>query len=118
MSKNTIDTAIAKRMVEAQAIRTASIIGQAGGWSILLKIGMTEKALGTQRTDKPRLWKSLDRCVEYMKGELRIARFDLLDATNHSATPVNGSIKNNAAERMRRVHAAASQAAIKRHPIA
>lgn len=106
--KNTLDTAIVKRMVEAQAIRTASIIGQPGGWSILLKIGMTEKPLGAQRTDKPRLWKSLDRCVDYMKSELHIARFDMLDATQHSDIPMVGSDKNNAAERMREAHQAAA----------
>ncbi len=54
-TKTTIDTAIAKRMVEASAIRTAAIIGQPGGWSVLLKFGLTEKVLGVQRTDKPRL---------------------------------------------------------------
>ena len=48
MSDHTIDTALARRMVEASAIRGASIIGQPGGWSVMLKLGMTEKPLGTQ----------------------------------------------------------------------
>jgi hypothetical protein len=66
--KNTIDTAIARRMVEASAMHVrASIIGQPGGWSVMLKFGMTEKVLGAQRTDHPRLWRSLDRCVDYLK---------------------------------------------------
>lgn len=107
-TKNTIDTAIAKRMVDAQAIRTASIIGQPGGWFVLLKIGMQEKALGAQRTDKPRLWKSLDRCVDYLKSELHIARFDMLDATQFSAIPMTGNTKNKAGERMRQAHEAAA----------
>lgn len=107
-TKNTIDTAIAKRMVDAQAIRTASIIGQPGGWSVILKIGMQEKALGAQRSDKPRLWKSLDRCVDYLKSELHIARFDMLDATQFSAVPMAGHTKNKAGERMRLAHEAAA----------
>ena len=107
-TKITIDTAIAKRMVEASAIHTAAIIGQPGGWSVLLKFGLTEKPLGVQRTDKPRLWKSLDRCVDYLKTELHIARFDLLDATNYSDIPMTGSTKNSAAERMREAHQAAA----------
>jgi hypothetical protein len=107
-AKTTIDTAIAKRMVEAQAIRTASIIGQPGGWSVMLKVGMLEKALGAQRTDAPRLWKSLDRCVDYLKNELHIARFDMLDASGFSPAPTAGSAKNNAAERMREAHQAAA----------
>ena len=108
ITKNTIDTAIAKHMIEASAIRTAAIIGQPGGWSVLLKVGTTEKALGAQRSDKPRIWKSLDRCVNYLKTELHICRFDMLDATNHSDVPMAGSTKNNASERMREAHQSAA----------
>ncbi len=54
MNVHTIDTAMARRMVEACAIRGASIIGQPGGWSVMIKMGLAEKPLGTQRTDKPR----------------------------------------------------------------
>lgn len=107
-TKNTIDTAIAKRMVDAQAICTASIIGQPGGWLVMLKIGTQEKVLGAQRTDKPRLWKSLDRCVDYLKSELHIARFETLDATQFSAAPMAGNTRNKAGERMRLAHEAAA----------
>lgn len=107
-TKNTIDTAIAKRLVEASAISGASIVGQSGGWSVMLKVGMQEKALGVQRSDKPRLWKSLDRCVDYLKNELQIAHIDMLDATEFSPAPMAGSSKNNASERMRNAHEAAA----------
>mgnify|MGYP000025178467 FL=1 len=43
MSSHTIDTAMAKRLVEAAAIRGAAIIGQPGGWSVVLKLGMQDK---------------------------------------------------------------------------
>ncbi|MGS0742508.1 hypothetical protein ACVBEF_11830 [Glaciimonas sp. GG7] len=107
-AKNTIDTAIAKRMVEACAISAASIIGQPGGWSVMLTVGAQEKPLGVQRSDKPRLWKSLDRCVEYLKTELHIARFNMLDSTDFSSAPMSGNSKNKAAERMRNAHEAAA----------
>lgn len=107
-AKTTIDTAMAKRMVEANAIRTAAIIGQPGGWSVMLKLGMTERALGAQRSDKPRVWRSLDRCVDYLKTELHIARFDMLDATNHSGISLSGPTRNDAATRMREAHEAAA----------
>ena len=58
MNTHTIDTAMAKRMVEASAIRGASIIGQPGGWSVVLKLGLQERALGAQRSDTPRTWRS------------------------------------------------------------
>lgn len=110
MSIHTIDTAKAKRMVEAAAIGGASIIGQPGGWSVVLKLGLQEKPLGAQRSDKPRTWRSLDTCVAYLKNELHIVRFELLDATNHSKVAREGEGKprrEDAAERLRQAHAAA-----------
>ena len=105
---NTIDTAMAKRMAEASAIRGASIIGQPGGWSVVLKLGLQERPLGAQRTDRPRTWRSLDRAVAFIKGELHIARFDLLDATNHTdGEPMTGRTRADAAERLRHAHEAA-----------
>lgn len=104
---NTIDTAMAKRMAEASAIRGASIIGQPGGWSVVLKFGLQERPLGAQRTDRPRTWRSLDRAVAYIKDELHITRFDLLDATNHSnAEPIEGRARADASERLRHAHEA------------
>ncbi|MDO8262176.1 MAG: hypothetical protein Q7T21_03015 [Gallionella sp.] len=108
MNTHTIDTAMAKRMVEASAIRGASIIGQPGGWSVVLKLGLQERPLGAQRSDTPRTWRSLDRAVAYLKNELPIARFDLLDATNHSeGAPLAGKSRADAAERLRLAHEAA-----------
>lgn len=100
---------MAKRLAEASAIQGASIIGQPGGWSVVLKLGSQECPLGAQRTDRPRTWRSLDRVVAFVKHELHIARFDLLDATNHSeGEPVTGSSPAAAAERLRHAHQAAA----------
>lgn len=108
MNTHTIDTAMAKRMVEASAIRGASIIGQPGGWSVVLKLGLQERALGAQRSDTPRTWRSLDRAVAYLKNELHIARFDLLDATHHAeGAPLAGKSRADASERLRLAHEAA-----------
>lgn len=108
MNTHTVDTSMAKRMVEASAIHGASIIGQPGGWSVVLKMGLQERPLGAQRTDTPRTWRSLDRAVAYLKNELQIARFDLLDATNHSeGEPLAGKSRADASERLRQVHEAA-----------
>lgn len=105
---NTIDTALARQMVEACAIRGASIIGQPGGWSIMLKMGLTEKPLGTQRTDKPRKWRSLDACMGYVTNELRIFRLDSLDASNFSRDDVMRPARPDSAERLKHAHEAAA----------
>ncbi|MGD0960205.1 MAG: hypothetical protein ABSB19_10390 [Methylomonas sp.] len=102
----TIDSAMAKRLVDAAAIRGASIIGQPGGWSVLLKLGSQEKPLGVQRSDKPRIWRSLDSCVEYLKTDLNIARIDLLDATNFSKAELAGKSRPDAAARLKNAFAA------------
>ena len=108
MSNNTIDTAMAKRMVNAAAIQGASIIGQPGGWGVMLKFGITEKPLGAQRTDQPRVWRSLDRCMDYLKTELHITRVDLLDASKHSDASDKTTVRKDTSERMRQAHAAAA----------
>ena len=109
MNTNTINTNMAKRMVEASAIRGASIIGQPGGWSVVLKMGLQERPLGAQRSDTPRTWRSLDRAVAYLKNELQIARFDLLDATNYApAELLPGKSRQDASERLRNAHEAAA----------
>ena len=72
MAIATLDTAVAKHMAQNSAISGAAIIGEPGGWSVLLTVGGIEKRLGTQRTGRPRLWRSLDRCVAYLKAELDI----------------------------------------------
>ncbi len=108
MNALTIDTLTAKRMVAASAIQGASIIGQPGGWSVILKTGLQERPLGAQRSDKPRAWRSLDRAVAYLKRELQISRFDLLDATLHTeGEPLVGKSREHAAQRLRQAHAAA-----------
>jgi hypothetical protein len=108
MSTNTIDTPMARQMVEAAAIRGASIIGQPGGWSVMLKVGMTEKPLGTQRTDKPRTWRTLDKCVEYLRTELHIVRVDGLDASNYSGAAVHTKRRADSAARLKAAHDAAA----------
>lgn len=107
MNTHTIDTLLARKMVEASAIRGASIIGLPGGWSVMLKYGMQEKPLGTQRTDKPRTWRSLDSCVEYLKKELHIVRIEGIDASNYSAGDLGRNTRPDASARMRRAHEAA-----------
>lgn len=104
----TIDTATARRMADAGAIRGVAIIGQPTGWSVMLKVGMTEKPLGGQRTDKPRTWRSLDTLTEYLREDLHIVRVDGIDATHYGAGDVAKRSRPDAAARMKRAHEAAA----------
>lgn len=92
--------------MEARALSGASIVGQPGGWSVLLKFGMEERPLGIRRADRPRLWWSLDTCVDYLNEELHIGRIDLLESAQCSATtPLPGKSRPDAAEQMRKAFA-------------
>ncbi|MHB9118324.1 MAG: type II toxin-antitoxin system RelB family antitoxin [Burkholderiales bacterium] len=99
---------MAKRLVEANAIRGASIVGMPGGWGVLVKYGMTECHLSAQRSKKVRMWRSLDSCVAYLKNELGIARIDGLDASNFSVQGLQERKRDDSAARMKGAHEAAA----------
>jgi len=111
VNTHTIDTLLARKMVEAAAIRGASIIGSSDGWSVMLKYGTQERPLGTQRTDKPRTWRSLDSCIEYLRKELRIVRIEGIDASNYSQGDETRKLRRDASERMKQAHEAAAYVA-------
>lgn len=104
----TIDTATARRMAEAGTICGVSIIGQPGGWSVMLKTGIQEKPLGGQKTDRPRTWRSLDTLTEYLRKDLSIVRIDGIDATHHSSADAHRTGRPDAAARMKRAHEVAA----------
>jgi hypothetical protein len=103
-----IDTAMAKQLIDAQAIRSASIVGQAGGWSVILKLGTVERSLAAQRSKNVRVWRSLDRCVAFMRGELGLAKIDQLDASGYDPEGPARTTRADAADRLKRAHEAAA----------
>jgi hypothetical protein len=48
-TRETIDHTTLTRLVEAGAVRGADVIGQPGGWGVVVKYGMTERALAVRR---------------------------------------------------------------------
>lgn len=105
---NTIDTTTARRMAEAGTISGALIIGQPGGWSVMLKMGMIEKPLGGTKADKPRMWRSLDTLTAYLRKDLHIVRINGIDGTHHSSAEPLRPGRPDAAARMKRAHEAAA----------
>ena len=99
----TIDTRLAKQLHEACALRGVSIVGVAGGGSVLVKVGMSEKPLGTQRTGRVRQWRSLDTLIMYLRDELGIVKIDGVDASQHNLAAVHQT-RPDVAGRMKRAH--------------
>ena len=76
----TIDHGTLSRLVEAGAIRGAHIVGQPGGWAVMVRYGMHERPLAAQRSRNVRLFRRFETLVSYLKG-VGIARYDV-DAAN------------------------------------
>lgn len=103
---HTIDHNTLANLVEAGAVRGADIVGQSGGWEVVIKYGMTERALATKR-GTVRIFKRFETLVTYLKSlgitEYRgnAANYDQEAAKTHKARP-------DSAERLKRVHEAAA----------
>lgn len=63
-------------LVEADAIRSASVVGETSGFYIAVKCGETEKVL-TARTGKVRFFRSMDTVVEYLRKTIGIGNFNV-----------------------------------------
>jgi hypothetical protein len=103
-----IDTALAKELIRAEAVQGASIVGRPGGWSVLLRLGAATKMLAAQRSRQARLWRSLDRCVSFMRNELGLERFDQLDASKYTPEGPVRRPRADAAARLKQAHEAAA----------
>lgn len=107
MNTQTIDHTTLSRLAEAGAVRSAHIIGQAGGWGILVKYGMTERALAAQRSHQVRIFRKFETLVTYLKG-VGIARFEV-DAVNYDAASLKLTrTRPDSSEAMRKAHEAAA----------
>lgn len=78
----TVKLDTARELVEAGSVQQATLIGQKGGYAILLRVGMQDKTLAT-KNGAPRLFAQLDRAARLLRDELGVVRFDV-DATGYS----------------------------------
>ena len=102
----TIDHVTLERLVEAGAVRGASIVGQPGGWGVVIQYGMTERMLAAKR-GAVRIFRKYETLVGYLKS-IGIARYQV-DATQFDAAALKtGRKRTDAAERMKNAHEAAA----------
>jgi hypothetical protein len=80
------------------------VLGQPGGWAVLVRYGTLERAVAAQRGRTPRLWRTLPAAAAFVKDELGLARFEV-DAANY--TPDPSRRRPDQAERLRQAHQAA-----------
>jgi hypothetical protein len=106
MNTETIDHTTLVKLAEAGVVRSAHVVGQEGGWGILVKYGMTERALAAQRSHQVRIFRKLETLVEYLKG-VGIPRFEV-DAVNYDPHSVTTTKRPDRAAAMKDAHAAAA----------
>ena len=91
---------------DAGAVRGAHIIGQGGGWAVLVKYGMKEQPLVAQRSGDVRLFSKFETLVAYLRG-IGIARFDV-DAANYDPTSKPRKARPDRSEALKHAHEAAA----------
>ncbi|WP_025090843.1 hypothetical protein [Brucella intermedia] len=106
MSADTIDHTTLSRLVEAGAVSGAHVVGQDGGWAIMIKYGMAERALAAQRSRQVRLFKRMETLISYLK-DVGITRFDV-DTADYAPETVKTRSRPDRAEALRRAHEAAA----------
>ncbi len=107
MSTETIDHTTLSLLAESGAVRSAHIVGQKGGWGVVVKYGMTQRALAAQRSHQVRIFRKFETLVTYLKG-VGIDRFDV-DAVNYDAASLKMTrTRPDSAAAMKRAHEAAA----------
>jgi len=99
----TIDHATLVKRVAAGAIRGTRVVGQLGGWGIVVKDGRTSRALAARRGSL-RVFRRFETLVGYLR-ELGLERYDV-DASGY-APEASSRRRPDTAKRMERIYDAA-----------
>jgi len=105
-TSTTIDHATLEHLSEAGAVRGVCVVGQPGGWGVVIQYGTTERTLAAKR-GAVRIFRKFETLASYLKT-VGIQEFKTntrqFDPTTIKPTPQRA----DAAERMRQTHAAAA----------
>lgn len=96
---DTIDHTTLTHLVEAGAVRGADVIGHPGGWGVVVKYGMTERALAARR-GAVRTFRKFETLVSYLK-EIGISQYQVNAANFDPQALKIGRSRPDASERMR-----------------
>ena len=99
---NTIDHVTLQHLVAAGAVRGADVVGQPGGWEIVIKYGMVERVLAARR-GAVRIFSRFETLVNYLKS-IGISQFNV-NASNYD--PSEKRTRPDSSVRMKRTFGAA-----------
>ena len=81
MADDKISQTTLKTLVEANAVRSAVVVGETSGFYIAVKYGESEKIL-TARAGNVRFFRSMDTVVDFLRKTIGIGRFSV-DMANY-----------------------------------
>lgn len=101
----TIDHSTLSTLVEAGAVRAAQVVGQPGGWGIVIQYGMTQRTLAAKR-GAVRIFRRFETLAEYLRG-LGIVKYQV-DASQYDAAALQTGRRADASARLKHAHEAAA----------
>lgn len=102
----TIDHTTLSHLVEAGAVRDAQIVGQPGGWSVMVRYGRHERPLATQRSRQVRIFRRFETLVAYLK-DMGLSQF-AVDATHYDRDSATVAKRPDRAKALKKAHEAAA----------
>lgn len=106
MPPETIDHTMLQQLADSGSIRAAQVVGQAGGWSLVVSYGTAERALAAQRSRKIRVFRRFETLVGYLK-DMGIEQFSV-DAASFAEPESEARSRPDRAAALRQTHAAAA----------
>lgn len=104
LHQETIDHSTLSKLIEAGSIRDAEVIGQPGGWSVVVNYGMSQRALAARR-GQVRLFRNFETLAEYLKGMGYVKL--TVNTADFDRTLPKSRTRPDAAEHLRQAHQAA-----------
>jgi hypothetical protein len=86
-----VQLATARELVKAGSVRTVELIGQPGGYAILLHVGMQRLPLGATTFRGPRIFPRLEAAASTLR-DLGVAQF-VVDASNYDPSLLQRKVK-------------------------
>ena len=106
----TIDHGTLRKLAEAGATLRADVIGQAGGWGVLINYGRARRALAVRRGGSPRVFRSFETLAGYLKAiGIQQYRVDASEFDHDAVDAGKLDMRSQAAsERLKHAHNAAA----------
>lgn len=106
MTTETIDHGTLARLVEAGVVRGAHVVGQPGGWAVVVRYGAHERSLVTKNSHSVRVWRRFETLATYLK-DMGLTQFDV-DAANFDRDSGTATKRPDRSAALKRAHEAAA----------